>query len=107
MAIGERLKVLRISKGESLQQLADAIGASKAHIWEVEANKSRNPSLDLLRKLAQHFNTTVAYIIAEEESGEKADQFFRRNQNKLESLDGEEERLIQMLLDRLSENKRS
>ena len=61
MAIGERLKALRISSGESLQQVADAIGASKAHIWELESNKSKNPSLDLLRKIATHFETTVSY----------------------------------------------
>ena len=65
MGIGARLKELRIRKGESLQQVADAVGASKPHIWELEAEKSANPSLDLLTKLAKHFSVPVSYIIEE------------------------------------------
>ena len=103
MAIGERLKALRVSSGESLQQVADSIGASKAHIWELESNKSQNPSLDLLRKIANHFDTTVAYLIDEKDGGEKADAFFRRNQNKFEELDAEEEAIVQSLLDRFAD----
>lgn len=103
MAIGERLKALRVSSGESLQQVADSIGASKAHIWELESNKSQNPSLDLLRKIANHFDTTVAYLINEKGGGEKADAFFRRNQNKFEELDAEEEAIVQSLLDRFAD----
>ena len=105
MAIGERLKALRISKGESLQQLADAIGASKAHIWELESNKSKNPSLDLLRKLAGHFNTTIAYLISEDEGQEVARAFFRRNSEKFGKLDDEELEIVQRLLDRFSDHK--
>ena len=107
MAIGERLKALRISSGESLQQVADAIGASKAHIWELESNKSKNPSLDLLRKIATHFETTVSYLIDEKEGGEKADAFFRRNQNKFEGLDVEEEAIVQSLLDRFADVRKN
>ena len=55
MGLGGRLKELRVRKGESLQQVADAVSASKPHIWELEAEKSKNPSLDLLTKLAQSF----------------------------------------------------
>ena len=107
MAIGERLKALRIASGESLQQVADAIGASKAHIWELESNKSKNPSLDLLRKIANHFDTSIAYLINEQEGGAKADAFFRRNQNKFEQLDEEEEAIVQSLLDRFAGSRKS
>ena len=50
MSIGARIKELRIRKRESLQQLADTVGASKPHIWELEVEKSTNPSVDLLKK---------------------------------------------------------
>ena len=63
MGIGARLKELRTRKGQSLQQVADAVGASKPHIWELEAEKSTNPSLDLLTKLAKHFGVPVSYIL--------------------------------------------
>ena len=43
MGIGARLKELRVRKGETLQQVADAVKASKPHIWELEAEKSGKP----------------------------------------------------------------
>ena len=106
MAIGDRLKSLRVKKRQSLQQVADAIGASKAHIWELESNRSKNPSLDLLQKLAGHFETTVAYLISEEE-GElsKADQFFRKNSQKLSALDDDDFDVFEQLLNMVSKKK--
>lgn len=66
MTLGARLKALRLRNGESLQQVADAVGASKPHIWELETGRSKNPSVDLLAKLAAHFETTVSHLIGEE-----------------------------------------
>jgi transcriptional regulator with XRE-family HTH domain len=106
MAIGERLKELRVQKGQSLQQVADAIGSSKAHIWELEANRSTNPSLDLLRKLAEHFETTVAYLIDEPEKDlSRAEQFFRRNSDKFASLDEKGFGFLEQLLDMAAKKK--
>lgn len=90
-------------RGESLQQVADAIGASKAHIWELESNRSKNPSLDLLQKLAGHFRTTVAYLIEEPEGDlNKAEQFLRRNGDKIASLKDDELTIFENLLDKLA-----
>src|ERR1700730_14849061 len=70
MSIGARLKKLRIRKGETLQQVADAVSASKPHIWELEVGKSKNPSLDLLTSLAQHFNVPISYLLDESASAD-------------------------------------
>jgi transcriptional regulator with XRE-family HTH domain len=70
MALGARLKELRVRKGESLQEVADAVSASKPHIWEMEAEKSKNPSLDLLTRLAQHFNVSISYLLDESGSAD-------------------------------------
>ena len=107
MAIGDRIKELRMQKGQSLQQVADAIGASKAHIWEMESNRSKNPSLDLLQKLATHFGTSVAYLIDEPE-GEltRADQFFRRNSQKLAALEDKDFAVFEQLLDMIAKNEK-
>ncbi len=66
MALGARLKELRVREKESLQQVADAIKSSKAHIWELETGKNKNPSADSLNKLADHFNVSVGYLIGED-----------------------------------------
>jgi len=103
MPIGDRIKEMRMRKGQSLQQVADAIGASKAHIWELESNRSKNPSIDLLQKLAGHFATTVAYLIEEPEADlSKADQFYRRNSEKLATLDDKNFEVLENLLDMIA-----
>lgn len=65
MSIGARIKELRVRHNQSLQGLADALGASKAHIWEIERGGSKNPSMDLLKKLAEHFSVTVSFLVGE------------------------------------------
>lgn len=59
MDIGERLFSLRQASGESLQGVADAVGVSKAHVWELEKGRSKNPSFELVRKLAKHYGVSV------------------------------------------------
>ena len=66
MALGARLKTLRMRKGESLKALADAVGVSKAHIWDLETGHSSNPSMDLLTRLAEHFDTSVSALVGED-----------------------------------------
>lgn len=70
MSLGSRLKALRIKKNQSLQDVADAVGHSKAHIWEIERGASKNPSMDLLTKLAGHFDVSVASLVGEEPPSE-------------------------------------
>ena len=70
MTIGSKVKELRARKGQSLQQVADAVGASKAHVWEIEAEKSANPSLDLLTKLAKHFGVPISHLLEETSDAE-------------------------------------
>ena len=48
MTFGEPLHELRLGRGESLQDLANAVGVSKAHSWELEKGRSANPSYDLV-----------------------------------------------------------
>ena len=66
MSLGARLKHLRLKKGVSLQVVADAIDASKPHVWELERGTSKNPSFELVRKLANYFSVSVDYLAGEE-----------------------------------------
>lgn len=80
MSLALKLKDLRTRARQSLQQVADGVGVSKAHIWELETGKSRNPGIELVRKLAEHFSVTIAFLTGDEGQQDQdpaALQFFR------------------------------
>jgi transcriptional regulator with XRE-family HTH domain len=81
MSLGAKLAQLRLRKGESLQAAADAVGISKTHIWQLEKGSSENPSVELLKKLADHFAVPLTYLAGEEGAATledvEAQQFFR------------------------------
>ena len=60
--IGPRLRLLRKHSGQTLQEVADGIGSSKAKIWEIESGGNRNPTIGTAMALAKHFGTTVSYL---------------------------------------------
>ncbi len=96
MSLADKIKDLRQKKGRSLQQVADGVGVSKAHIWEIEKGTSSNPGLDLLKKLAEYFGVTVAFL--SDDSADPTDasaiQFFREFDGKLTDRDWETLRTV-------------
>jgi transcriptional regulator with XRE-family HTH domain len=65
MSLATKLQKLRMAKRESLQDVADAIGASKAHVWELEKGTAKKPSIELVRALAEHFGVSIASLVGE------------------------------------------
>lgn len=63
---GGRIKFLRESRNQSLQDIATSIGCSKAHMHELETDKCKNPSLNIVRALAIHFMVPVASLVETE-----------------------------------------
>ena len=98
MSLGVRLKELRIKKGKSLQEVADAVGASKAHVWDMETGRSKNPSIELLLKLAKFFGVGIADLVGEnpnaEEEGSRALSMYR----ELNELKDEDLEFIQQMM---------
>ena len=74
MSLALRLQKLRTAKQQSLQHVADAIGGSKAHIWELEKGTAKNPSIDLVRKLANHFEVSIASLVGEKPDEDSDDE---------------------------------
>ena len=74
MSFAVRLNQLRVKKGKSLQDVAEAIGVSKTHVWELEKGRSENPSLDMLSKLAEYFNVTIKFLVGEDYESEQDEQ---------------------------------
>lgn len=105
MSLGARLKELRISNNQSLQGVADAVGVSKAHIWEIEKGTSANPSMELLTKLADHFGKTVAFLVGEQT--DLADTEMVALFRDLKSLDQPDQEFIKSAMKHLREKKRS
>ncbi len=62
MSLSAKLRELRSDKKVSLQVVADAIEVSKPHVWELEKGRTKNPSLDLLKKLAIYYGVTLDFL---------------------------------------------
>jgi transcriptional regulator with XRE-family HTH domain len=72
MSLGARITKLRLKAGQSLQEVANAVGVSKAHIWELEKGRADNPSMGLVTRLADHFGVSVAFLVGEDRSAPDA-----------------------------------
>jgi transcriptional regulator with XRE-family HTH domain len=103
MALGAKLTALRLKKGASLQEVADAVGVSKAHVWELEKGRSKNPSADLIKRLADYFGQDVDFLVDSEKSRvsdvHEAQLFYR----DLKTLSKEDRDLILATIKRLKE----
>jgi DNA-binding XRE family transcriptional regulator len=60
---GTRLRAERGRAKLSLQRLADESGLSKTYLLRLETDADANPSLDVLRRIAECLDTTVADLI--------------------------------------------
>lgn len=93
MSFATKLQNLRTSKRQSLQDVADAIGASKAHVWELEKGTAKNPSIELVRKLADHFGVSIASLVGEAPDDTTDDEHLMVMYRDLKSLN-EADRLV-------------
>ena len=74
MVFGARIAELRRVRNESLQQVADKVGVTKTHIWELERGRTKNPSLSVIQGLADHFGVSIASLVDEDIDAADADQ---------------------------------
>ena len=101
MNIGERLYDLRQKSGESLQQVADAAGVSKAHVWELEKGRSRNPSFELVRALARHFGVSIDVLVGDEAAPTMKEQRIDRIHRDLNELTDRDRRIVEQMIQSL------
>jgi transcriptional regulator with XRE-family HTH domain len=107
MSFGTRLHDLRLRKSMSLQDVATAVGISKAHVWNLEKELSGNPSIELVVKIADLFRVRVADLVgenpqADDEAPEMVAMF-----RDLKNLDERDRETIRVLMDQLKRNKGS
>ncbi len=101
MSLGARLTQLRLGAGESLQDVADAAGVSKAHIWELEKGRTQNPSLALLTGLADHFKLSVGALIGEDPGATGTDIAVARMFRRAKELHPDDLKVLDDVLDSL------
>ncbi|QIE45215.1 helix-turn-helix transcriptional regulator [Pseudohalocynthiibacter aestuariivivens] len=98
MQIGERLHSLRQKSGQSLQSVANAVGVSKAHIWEMEKGHSQNPSFDLVQKLAKYFGVSIDALIGKEEEPDAKALQIERIHRGLEDLSERDRAVVEQTI---------
>lgn len=68
-AFGERLRQFREAKGLTLQQVADAVGCTKAYIWELEKREGQRPTAQRLNAIAKTLGVTLPDLLGESAEG--------------------------------------
>lgn len=104
MGLGQRISELRTKKGESFQKLADAVDVSKAHIWQLERGKTDNPSMDLVRRIADHYGVTLSYLVGEDINAPDADPQLARMFRQAQDLGESERRILDDMMKSLLKN---
>lgn len=106
MRLGQRINRLRLEKGESLQDVAGAVGVSKAHIWELEKGRTDNPAMALVTRLADHFGVTVSYLVSEDIEAPDEDADLQRMFRQAHDLDPTDRKTLDDLLQSFLRRKR-
>ena len=107
MSFAARLNQMRVAKRMSLQQVGDAIGISKAHVWNLEKGKAENPSMELVLKLADVFQVRVADLVGENPEAEGEDPEVVAMFRDLKKLEREDRETIRVLMERLKDSRAS
>jgi transcriptional regulator with XRE-family HTH domain len=105
MSLAAKIKELRIRKGKSLQQLADDVKSSKAHIWDLETGRSKNPSIELLTNLSKALEVSIADLVGENPQGEGEDPHVVAMYRELKDLTPEDRKVIQSVIDGFKRKK--
>lgn len=106
MAIGSKIRELRTRDRVSLQQLADAVKASKAHIWDIERGESQNPSLELLKRIADFFKVSISDLVEENPHADGEPQDLVALYRGLKDLSPDDRETLRVLMQRLKETRK-
>ena len=101
--LGERIRTLRLSKGLTLERLAEKVDSSKSYIWEIENKSVARLSAEKLRLIAMALDTTTEYLLAAEDVNvvTEADRAFFR---KYQALEEPAKKRLQRILNALDED---
>ncbi|HEY8363754.1 MAG TPA: helix-turn-helix transcriptional regulator [Tissierellaceae bacterium] len=61
-----KLKLKRIQMGIKQKKLAQQVGITPQYLMRLEQGKAKNPSVDLMKRLAESLNCTVQELFFED-----------------------------------------
>jgi transcriptional regulator with XRE-family HTH domain len=103
MQLGEKVRDLRLRRGLTVQQLAEATGLSKGFISQIE-NHRTSPSLATLHDFARALGTSAAYLVVEEDqvpcvvrAGERPHVAVGGNTSRVEVLSARPKRNLELI----------
>jgi transcriptional regulator with XRE-family HTH domain len=105
MSFAQRLHKLRIARRMSLQQVADAVDLSKAHVWNLEKGLSENPSIDVVTRLADLFRVRIADLVGENPAADTEPPEMVAMFRDLKRLEERDRETIRVLMDQLRKRK--
>src|SRR5688572_30725764 len=105
MNFARKLHDLRIAHRLSLQKVADEVGISKAHVFNLEKGITANPSMDLVVKLAELFRVRVADLVGDNPEAEDQPPEMVAMFRDLKSLPEEDRVTIQMLMETMKKRR--
>ena len=105
MSFARKLHELRVKNRLSLQKVADDIGISKAHVFNLEKGITANPSMDLVVKFAELFRVRVADLVGDNPEAEDQPAEMVAMFRDLKSLPEEDRITIQMLMETMKKRR--
>ena len=105
MSFATRLHELRVAKRLSLQEVADKVGISKAHVWNLEKGQADNPSMELVVKLADLFRVRVADLVGENPDAPDEDPEMVAMFRDLKGLGDDDREIIKGLMEQLKKRR--
>ncbi len=105
MQLARKLNQLRLKSGESLQDVATAVGVSKAHVWELEKGRAENPSMALVTRLADHFGVSLGYLVGEDLDAPDADDDLVRMFRQAQELDPADRRILDAMVQQFRQRR--
>lgn len=102
ISVGSQIQKLRKENNLNQSQLAEKIGVSLTQLQRYE-NKGVQPPADILRKLADTFNTSIDFLVYGN-TEQKAQQSIKDNEllsqfKAVEQLDGKDKSTIKDIID--------
>lgn len=105
MSFARKLHDLRIGHKLSLQFVADKIGISKAHVFNLEKGITANPSMDLVVKLAELYRVRVADLVGDNPDADDQPAEMVAMFRDLKNLEGSDRETIRMLMETMKKRR--